>query len=104
LSTSWVVVLALAIGTYAWKSAGPLFLGNRTLPPAVLSFIGLMPGPLLAALVVTATVANGNAWVFDARLVGLFVAVVALKAKRGFVTVVVLAAVATAAARWAGLP
>jgi branched-subunit amino acid transport protein len=103
VSTPTIVVLVVAVGTYAWKSAGPLVLGNRQLPPKLLTFIALMPAPLLAALVVTATFADGTDWTFDARLVGLGAAVVALLAKRGFVFVVVVAAVATALARAAGM-
>jgi uncharacterized membrane protein len=103
MSTGTTVVLVVAIGTYVWKSAGPLVLGNRTLPAKLQSIIALMPGSLLAALVVTATVADGKHWQFDARLVGVAVAIVALMAKRGFIFVVVVAAISTALARAAGL-
>lgn len=104
MSTGTVVLLSVAVGTYVWKAAGPLLLGNRTLPLRVEAIMGMMPGALLAALVVTATVADGRRWSFDARIVGLAAAIVALVARRGFVTVVVVAALATAAARAAGLP
>jgi branched-subunit amino acid transport protein len=103
MSTPTIVVLVVAVGTYAWKSAGPLVLGNRQLPQQLLKVISLMPAPLLAALVVTATFANGTSWAFDARIVGLGAAVLALLAKRGFVPVVVVAAVTTALARLAGM-
>lgn len=104
MTTATVVVIVVAAGTYLWKSAGPLLLGNRTLPVAIEKIIALTPGALLAALVVTATVADGPTWSFDARLVGLVVAVAALVAKRGFVFVVIVAAIATALARAAGMP
>jgi uncharacterized membrane protein len=104
MSTPTLVLLAVAIGTYCWKSAGPLILGNRKLPNRLEAVIALTPGAMLAALVVTATVANGRAWAFDARIVGVAAAVAALLARRGFVVVVVVAAVATALARAAGLP
>jgi branched-subunit amino acid transport protein len=103
MSTGTIVVLLLAAGTYVWKSAGPLLLGTRELPPTLRHIIAVLPAPLLAALVVTATVADGTKWSFDARLVGLAAAVVALMFKRGFVTVVIVAAVATALARQAGM-
>jgi branched-subunit amino acid transport protein len=103
MSTGTTVVLAVAIGTYVWKSAGPLVLGNRTLPAKLQSVISLMPAALLAALVVTASVANAKAWQFDARLVGVAAAIVALIAKRGFIFVVIVAAVATTLARVAGM-
>jgi branched-subunit amino acid transport protein len=103
MSTAWIVVLVLSAGTYVWKAAGPLALGNRTLPALAQRVIGVLPAPLLAALVVTSTVADGRSWTFDARLVGLSVAIAALIAKRGFITVVLLAAIATALARAAGM-
>ncbi len=103
MNTPTVVLLVVALGTYAWKSAGPLVLGNRQLPARLQTVIAVMPAPLLAALVVTATVADGAKWSFDARMVGLGVAIVALVAKRGFVVVVVVAAIATAIARQAGM-
>ncbi len=104
MSTATVVLLAVAGGTYIWKASGPLLLGNRTLPPSLERVIGLTPGALLAALVVTATVADGRSWSFDARLVGLAAAIGALIFRRGFVFVVIVAAIATALARAAGMP
>ncbi len=104
MSTGTIVLLVVAAGTYGWKAAGPLLLGNRTLPARAEALMGMMPGALLAALVVTATVADGRNWSFDARIVGLVAAIAALLAKRGFVTVVVVAALATAAARAMGMP
>jgi branched-subunit amino acid transport protein AzlD len=104
VSTPTIVVLVVALGTYAWKSAGPLVLGNRQLPKQLQTVIALMPAPLLAALVITATFADGTMWSFDARMVGLGAAIVALLAKRGFVPVVIVAALATALARAAGMP
>jgi uncharacterized membrane protein len=104
MSTGTTVLLVVAAGTYGWKAAGPLLLGTRTLPVRVEAIMGIMPGALLAALVVTATVADGRRWSFDARIVGISAAIIALSAKRGFVTVVVVAALSTAVARAAGLP
>ncbi len=99
----WVVLLVVAAGTYALKSSGPLLLGNRTLPPKVQRVIATLPAPLLAALVITATFAKAGQLVIDARVMGLATAIVALLAKRGFVFVVVSAALATAVARRFGM-
>jgi branched-subunit amino acid transport protein len=104
VSTPTIVVLVLAVGTYFWKALGPVVLGSKPIPDRVQSIISVMPAPLLAALVVTATVGGDRQWTFDARIVGLGFAICALVLKRGFVTVVVVAAVATAAARALGLP
>jgi uncharacterized membrane protein len=103
MTSGWIVLGVLAAGTYLLKSAGPLLLGNRTLPPLVERVINRLPAPLLAALVVTATVASKGRLVADARLVGLAAAIVALQSRAGFVTVVIVAAVATAVARQLGM-
>jgi branched-subunit amino acid transport protein len=106
MRTGWTVLAVLSVGTYVLKAAGPLLLGNRTLPPLFERIINRLPAALLAALVVTAAAASKGRLVADARLVGLaaaLVALVALQRKAGFVTVVVVAAVATALARQFGL-
>jgi uncharacterized membrane protein len=103
MNTGWTVLGVLSIGTYLLKSAGPLLLGNRTLPPLFERIINLLPPALLAALVVTAAVASKGRLVADARLVGLAAAIMALQRKAGFVTVVIVAALATAAARKLGM-
>ena len=103
MSTGWVVLVVLALGTYALKAAGPLLLGNRTLPPLLERVITLVPGALLAALVVTSAFGSKGRLVFDARAVGLGAAIVALSRRAGFITVVVLAAAATAVARLLGM-
>ena len=93
-------LLLLATGTYALKAAGPLVLGgDRELPRWLGRLSVLAPAPLLAALVVSSAFVDDRAWVFDARLVGLAVAGVALWRRLPFVIVVLLAAGATAAAR-----
>jgi hypothetical protein len=59
----------------------------------------VLPIPLLAALVVTSTLATGEEWSFDARIVGLVAAALALWRRLPFVVVVVIAGAATAVAR-----
>ena len=103
MSTPVVVMVALAAGTYVLKAAGPLLLGGeRTLAPWLDRLAALLPAPLLAALVITSTVASGKDLVLDARLVGLGVAAVALRFRAPFFVAVVAAAAATAAVRAAG--
>ncbi len=103
MRTGWIVLAVLSLGTYALKSAGPLLLGNRTLPPLFERVVTRMPAALLAALVITSAFATKGHLVLDARGVGLGVAVVALSRRAGFITVVLLAAAATAAARQLGM-
>ena len=103
MTTGWIVLAVLAVGCYALKAAGPLLLGNRTLPEWFLEIVNRLPAALLAALVMSSAFALKGKLVADARAVGLLVAVVALSRRAGFVTVVVLAALATAGARQLGM-
>ena len=98
-----VTILALAAISYGLKAAGPLVLGGRQMPPALARLAELVPGPLLAALVLTSAVVDGAGFRFDARLVGLAAAAVALRLRAGFVFVVIVAAMVTALARLGGL-
>ena len=61
--------------------------------------VDLLPAALLAALAIVSTLGEGQAIVIDARLVGLFVAGVALWRRAPFVLVIVLASAATAFTR-----
>jgi branched-subunit amino acid transport protein len=105
MSAGWMVPITLAIGVYACKSAGPLLLGSRKLPPLVERIAQLAPAGLLAALVMVAAfkVDGQRALAFDARAIGLAVACLALWRKQGFIVVVLLAAVSTAVARKLGM-
>jgi branched-subunit amino acid transport protein AzlD len=99
MSTGWITVLVLAVGCYGLKSAAPMVLGGRTLPHWLDTLAQRLPAPLLAALTVVAAVANGRSVQPDARLIGLAAAAIALWRRANFVVVVIVAAVATAAAR-----
>jgi branched-subunit amino acid transport protein len=103
VSAALLTALVLAAGTYGLKAAGPLFLGGeRTLPPTVERLALLLPAPLLAALIATSTLAEGQRWTIDARVIGLAVAAVALWRRLPFLVVVLSAAAATAAVRAVG--
>ncbi|MGF1595899.1 MAG: AzlD domain-containing protein [Acidimicrobiales bacterium] len=100
MTAATITLLVLAAGTYTLKAIGPLALGgDRQLPPMVERLALLLPAPLLAALVASATLVDDQRWVLDARVVGLAAAAVALWRRLPFVVVVVAAAAATAAAR-----
>jgi branched-subunit amino acid transport protein len=60
VSSSVTLIAGLAIVTAAIKAAGPIVLGGRELPPRFLGVISLLAPALLAALVVTATLAEGK--------------------------------------------
>ena len=76
-----------------------MLLGGRDLPPHVDALVVLLAPAVLAALVVTQIVAGDRELVFDARLVGLGAAGVAIALRAPLVVVVAVAAAATAAAR-----
>jgi branched-subunit amino acid transport protein len=83
----------------AIKAIGPVLLGGRELPPRVGSLVSLAAPALLAALVVTQAVGGDRKLVFDARLVGLAAAVVAIRLRAPLVAVMVVAAATTALVR-----
>lgn len=99
MSDATVVLIVMTVGTFALKSAGPLALGDRSLPARVQYVVDLLPAALLAALAVVSTVGNGREIIIDARLVGLVVAGGALWRRLPFVVVIVLASAATAFTR-----
>jgi branched-subunit amino acid transport protein len=97
--TATVVLVGLAAGTYLLKAAGPLLLGGRALPPAVVRVAELLPAALLAALVVVSTFVTDRSLAVDARAAGLMAAAIALTARLPFVVVIVTAAATTALVR-----
>jgi len=99
MSDALIVLVVLASGTFLLKSAGPLLLGERRLPNAVQTVVDLLPAALLASLAAVSTPGDGRTLVFDARVVGLVVAGVALWRRASFVLVIVLASAATALSR-----
>ena len=99
MSSIWVVVAVVGTATVIFKSAGPVLLGGRDLPLRLRSVVALLAPALLAALVVTQAVGGDRRLVFDARLLGLAGAAVAIRLRAPILLVVVLAAVLTGAAR-----
>ncbi len=99
MSALWLAVLVTAAGCYLLKLAG-LSVPQAVLEhPVVERVADLLAVALLAALVAVQVVADGQALVVDARLVGLGVAVVALLFRAPFLVVVLLAAAAAALVR-----
>lgn len=99
MSTSVVVLIGLSAGTYLLKAAGPMALGGRPLPGWLDWAAPRLPVALLAALVVVSTVADGRSLVIDARLVGVLVAGVLLRARAPMGLAVIAAVGATALVR-----
>ncbi len=68
------LVAGCAVITAAIKAVGPVAFGGRPLPPAVASVVGLLAPPLLAALVVTQSLADGKHLTANATTAGVAVA------------------------------
>jgi branched-subunit amino acid transport protein len=103
LSTPTIVLIGVACGVYAMKAAAPMFLGGRPLPKVLDKIASVAPAALVAAMVVSSTIAAKKDLVLDARLPGVIVACVAQWRKAGFVTTVLLAIATTALVRF-GFP
>jgi branched-subunit amino acid transport protein len=99
MSRVWLAVLVVGAATMAIKAVGPVLLGGRELPPRVSNLVALAAPALLAALVVTQAVGGDRKLVFDARVVGLAAAVVAIRLRAPLVAVMVVAAATTALVR-----
>lgn len=99
-----IAVLVLAVGTYAFRVAGPLLRERLTVPERIKELMSTAAVVLLLALVVTAALLNGQrfaGWALPAGvLVGGFVA----WRKAPFIVVVVVAAASTAGLRLLGVP
>jgi branched chain amino acid efflux pump len=100
VTTVWIVVAVLCVGTAIMRVAGPVAFGGRSLSGRGAVVVGLVAPALLGALVVYETVSTGAQGIeLDARLVGLAAAVLALVLRLPMIAVVLVAAVATAVAR-----
>lgn len=95
----WLTVAVVGVGTIALKAVGPVLLGGRPLPPRLAGVVELLAPALLSALVVAQAVGGDRELVFDARLLGLGAAVVALRLRLPLLLVVVVAAGVAALAR-----
>jgi hypothetical protein len=100
VTTTWVVVGVLFVGTAIMRAAGPVAFGGRNLSGRGAAVVALVAPALLGALVVYETVSAGGQGIeLDARLVGLAAAGLALVLRLPLIAVVLVAAVATALAR-----
>jgi len=95
-AAAWTLVAVVGVGTAAMKAAGPVLLGGRRLPDRAMKVIGLLAPAVLAALIVTQTLAGDHRYVFDARLAGMGTAVIAVVLRAPMLVVLVVAAVVTA--------
>jgi branched-subunit amino acid transport protein len=99
LSTGATVIAASALITFAIKAAGPLALGGRELPVWFTSVIVLLAPALLAALVATQALADGDRLVVGADTAGVAVGGLAAWRTGSIVVCVLLAPAVTAGLR-----
>jgi hypothetical protein len=103
MTSAWIVVGALFLGTAAMKAVGPVTFGGRSLSGRGAAVVGLVAPAILGALVVYETFnAGGRGVDLDARIVGLAAAGLALVLRLPLIAVVLVAALATALARALG--
>nr|WP_202388357.1 AzlD domain-containing protein [Nocardioides flavescens] len=99
-----MLIAGVALLTAAIKAAGPLVLGARELPARFTRVVGLLAGPLMAALVVTSALADGRHLQVDAATAGVAVAGVLFWRGAPVIVGVLTAVVLTAALRALGAP
>jgi branched-subunit amino acid transport protein len=102
-ATVWLVVVLTALTTVVTKGLGPVATGSRELPAPAVRVVVLLAPALLAALVVTNALADGDRIGVGADTAGAVVAGLLLWRRAPVLLVVVAAAAVTAGLRAAGL-
>jgi branched-subunit amino acid transport protein len=100
---TWALIGLCALVTAIIKAFGPIAIGHRELPGWFTDVIVLMAPALLAALVVTAALADGDRLAVGADTVGVGVAGLALWRGANIILGVAIATVVTAGLRAAGV-
>ncbi|SEF23426.1 Branched-chain amino acid transport protein (AzlD) [Amycolatopsis pretoriensis] len=94
----------LALGTFAFRLAGPVLRSRVKLSPRAERLMALAAVVLLAALVAVSALTEGHGFAGFARPAGVLVAGVLAWRKAPFVLVVLAAAATAALLRLAGVP
>lgn len=95
----WVSIGAVAVLNFAIKASGPVLLGGRELPDALLRIIALLAPAILTALVVVGTLSENEALKVDEQTVGVGVAGATMAARVPMLAAVALGTVTTAVLR-----
>ena len=102
-STIWWTIAGATVVTAIIKGFGPVVMGGRELPPRLGGVIMLMAPALLAALVVTSVLADGDHLHVGADLFGVAAgAALMLLTRAGVLSAVLVAASLTALIRLIG--
>lgn len=99
MSSTVVLIGGCALVTAAIKAVGPIALGGRELPERFTGVIALMAPALLSALVVTATLADGDRLAVGPDTAGVAAGGLVAWRTESIIGCVVVAAAVTAAAR-----
>ncbi|MEJ3745305.1 AzlD domain-containing protein [Actinomycetes bacterium KLBMP 9797] len=97
-------IVALAVGTFAFRLAGVVLRDRLDLPAPVRRLLPMAAAALLAALAGTAALTEGGAFAGVARPAGVAVGAILAWRKAPFVVVVIAAAGTAALLRLLGLP
>ena len=103
MSPTVAVILALAVGTYAFRLVGPVLHGRVELSARVQELLSAGAVVLLVALLATGALTEGDGFAGWARPAGVLVGGVLAWRRAPFVVVVLGAAVVTAVLRLAGV-
>ncbi|MEU6664743.1 AzlD domain-containing protein [Streptomyces sp. NPDC046727] len=103
MNTTVVVILALAVGTYAFRLVGPVLHGRVTVPPRVQELASAGAVVLLAALLATGALTESGGFAGWARPAGVLTGAVLAWRRVPFPVVVLAAATVTALLRLAGV-
>jgi branched-subunit amino acid transport protein len=98
----WLLIAGCVATTVVIKAAGPVMLGGRDLPPAVIRVVACMAPALLAGLVATAALTEGHRYQIGADTIGMLAGGVLLWRGVNVVWAVLLAVVVTAGLRAIG--
>jgi branched-subunit amino acid transport protein len=102
-ATIWVTIVGCALVTAVIKGIGPVALGGRALPARLSGVVVLMAPALLAALVVTSALADGDHLRIGADTVGVAAGGVVLLLRRPLLLAALVAVVVTATLRLSGV-
>jgi branched-subunit amino acid transport protein len=99
MSTGATVIIGSAVITFAIKAAGPVALGGRELPTWFISVVVLLAPALLAALVATQALADGDKLAIGADTAGVAAGGLAAWRTGSIIACVLIAPAVTAALR-----
>jgi branched-subunit amino acid transport protein len=99
MSTGATVIIGSAVITFAIKAAGPVALGGRELPTWFTSVVVLLAPALLAALVATQALADGDKLAVGADTAGVAAGGLAAWRTGSIIACVLIAPAVTAALR-----